>query len=195
MTKTVSNSQAGAGGILPREILAALDWSDPATLDSQGAGPGIKAWLLETGSLTKRLREVCADRFGLEVVREEAAPLTGEEMIFLSLTENAALLREVSLKCNDQPCVFAQTLIPGATLTAHPWLMDLGEKPLGEALLGRDDVSRPEYDIARFDAGQAAGEPGEEREVWTRRSRFLIDRTPLLVYEVFLPAITELTFS
>ena len=195
MTDPLSNSQAGAAGILPRDILAALDWRNPATLESQGPGPGFKTWLLETGSVTKRLREACADRFGLEVVREEATPLTAEEMNFLSLTDDAALLREVSLICNGKPCVFAQTLIPGATLMAHPWLKDLGEKPLGEALLGRDDVSRPEYDVARFDADQASGDLGQDCEVWTRRSRFLIDREPLLVYEVFLPAIVELAFG
>lgn len=191
MTDSVSNSRA-AGGILPRDILASLDWRNPATLGSQGPGPGFITWLLETGSLTQRLREACADHFGLEVVREEAAPLTGEEMAFLSLTDNAALLREVSLKCNGKPCVFAQTLIPGATLMAHPWLEDLGEKPLGEALLGRDDVRRPEYDVARLNADQVSGAVGKDCEVWTRRSRFLIDREPLLVYEVFLPAIIEL---
>jgi chorismate--pyruvate lyase len=61
----------------------------------------------------------------------------------------------------------------------------------------RDDCTRSEFDFARLNAGDAlyASATGQGHEtptdLWARRSYFRLGDDPLLVYEVFMPAIAQ----
>lgn len=106
------------------------------------------------------------------------------------------LVREVELLCDEQPWVFARTLIPATSLQRSVRrLTQLGEKPLGAVLFSDPKVHRGVTQIARlqpkhplFDAACIHIDDRPEM-LWARRTMFYLAGRPLLVNEIFLPDI------
>jgi len=170
-----------------------LRWSGSLADFAPPALPAAAAWLAEPGLLTERLRACCSGRQGLSVVSEREAPLAAAESALLKAAGNAAFVREIELTCDGRPWVFAQTLVPLATLARHGWLSTLGDAALGERLAAVPDILRGPLEFARLTPGvalfhralrESAAPPSE---LWARRSWFAIDGDRLLVQEVFLP--------
>jgi len=170
-----------------------LRWSTSLAEFAPPAAQPAAAWLAETGLLTERLRACCNGRTGLNLISQREAPLAAAESALLQAAGNAAFVREIELTCDGRPWVFAQTLIPIATLARHGWLSSLGEAALGERLAAVPGIQRGPLEFARLTPGVAlfhralrdgASPPGE---LWARRSWFAIDGNRLLVQEVFLP--------
>jgi chorismate--pyruvate lyase len=108
-----------------------------------------------------------------------------------------AVIREVRLMCGDTPWVFARTVIPVRSLRgAQRRLIRLGSKPLGAALFADPGLRRGEVEVARMSPGEqlfarAVGSATSSKAVWGRRSVFWLQGKPLLVSEIFLPALLE----
>lgn len=145
-------------------------------------------------SLTAALRDHSGDRLSLAVVRQDSGDLrklqTGE------LNSARGVVREVVLSGDGVPWVFAQTLIPLATISAHPWLVKMGEKPLGDALFHHEGVERSELSFATLGPPTALHERAlalalvqGDQSLWARRSYFYLGEQRLLITEVFLPAL------
>lgn len=157
------------------------------------AAPRAAAWLREPGLLTERLRARCGGVPGLAVVAEAEAPITPADATLLRVTESLAFVREIELTCDGRPWVYAQTLIPRATLARHRWLSTLGGAALGARLAAIAGIARGPLEFACLTAAAALyrralrdrGDPPPE--VWARRSWFAIHGDRLLVQEVFLP--------
>lgn len=105
-----------------------------------------------------------------------------------------AWMREVQLLCDNQPWVFARTLIPASTLRGRGRrLTRLGSRPLGEVLFADHSVRRGPVEVARIGPDQRlhhlafanCSEPPDA--IWARRSLFWMNSRPLLVCEIFLP--------
>lgn len=157
------------------------------------ATPAIAAWLREPGLLTERLRACCDGLPGLRVIREGEAPLAPGDAALLRASPNPTFVREIELTCDGKPWVFAQTLVPQATLERHGWLASLGDAALGERLAAIPALARGPLEFARLTSGdrlyQRAIRDGRDPPValWARRSWFEIAGSRLLVQEVFLP--------
>ncbi len=155
----------------------------------------LHSWLVERGSLTRRLSRT-ARRFALQLVDESHIELSPTTQTALSVTDTTGLIRRVRLLCDDIPRVYAETIIPRSTLERHAWLNDLGANPLGANLFEREGVERSEFEYVSVSSGtplfERAANGSGDNELWVRRSLFLINGDPLLVDEVFLPAIGEL---
>lgn len=170
-------------------------WYPCSRLFLRDVPAGLSTWLLDAGSLTQRLRQACAGRFRVRVLRQEWARPSRDEARVLKLRLEAwAWIREVQLLGDDQPWVFARTLIPARTLRGRGRrLTRLGTKPLGAVLFADPGVRRGPVEIARVLAGQRlhrrafAGFAEPPDAIWGRRSVFRIDGHPLLVCEIFLP--------
>ena len=151
------------------------------------------AWLSEPGLLTERLRACCSGETGLVVVSEAEAPLAAEDAALLRTAGSAAFVREIELTCDGRPWVFAQTLIPQATLARQRWLAALGRTALGERLAAVPGIERGPLEYTRLAAGnrlyrRALRErPDAPVALWARRSWYAIEAHRLLVQEVFLP--------
>ena len=102
-------------------------------------------------------------------------------------------MREIELTCDGRAWVFAQTLIPQATLARHRWLSALGRAALGERLAAVPGLERGPIEFARLLPGDRLYHRAlrDQRDppaaLWARRSWFAIEGDRLLVQEVFLP--------
>jgi len=150
------------------------------------------AWLSEPGLLTERLRACCAGEAGLVVVSEAEAPIAAEDAAVLRSPGTAAFVREIELTCDGRPWVFAQTLVPQATLASQRWLASLGRAALGERLARVPGIERGPLEYTRLQAcdrlyGRALlGLCDPPAGLWALRSWFAIDGLRLLVQEVFV---------
>lgn len=175
------------------ETPATTAWSRRLEALAPGAGPAAAAWLREPGLLTERLRACCDGQPGLVVVAESEAPLSADDAALLHAPGSTAFVREIELTCDGRPWVFAQTLVPKATLARHGWLSGLGRAALGERLATIPGLERGPLEFARLGAGdrlyrRALRDRRETPEaLWARRSWIAIGGDRLLVQEVFLP--------
>lgn len=150
-------------------------------------------WLAEPGLLTARVRAIGGDtvRFGL--LRLERAPLAPELQERLHVADCVALLREVEFTNRGERWIFAQSVFPASTVERHPWLADLRDSPLGEVLrrVGADVLREPlEYrELPREHPLAVAAHPDGAAPVWARRAVYRIAGAPIIVQEVFLPAL------
>jgi chorismate--pyruvate lyase len=168
-------------------------WTGRLDEIAPAAAPAAAAWLGEPGLLTERLRARCGGRPGLSVVAEREAPLAAEDAALLQVAGGAAFVREIELTCDGRAWVFAQTLVPQATLGRQGWLSSLGRAALGEKLAALPALVRGPLEFARLVAGDALYQRAlRDRRapppaLWARRSWFEIEGDRLLVQEVFLP--------
>ncbi len=157
-------------------------------------------WLLDSSSLTARIISACSGRFRVQVLSQHwTSPQQNEARRLAMRERQVALVREVYLYCDDTPWVFARTVIPRSTLTGREkYLANLGNKPLGAVLFADPFMHRDQFEVACIRPGeylyQRATEAGRDVSpdaIWGRRSAFYLSNKPLLVNEIFLPAIAR----
>ncbi|HEX5340582.1 MAG TPA: chorismate lyase [Gammaproteobacteria bacterium] len=157
--------------------------------------PAPWSWLLHTGSLTQKLRDFTGDAFHVQVLRETADRLAADDAQLLGLLPAAEVqLREVYL-CGLQPLVFGRTLAPSHG--AARWLDRLGAQPLGERVFAENDTARGEIEVRQLAETDAlyrhavSGLMAPCASLWARRSVLRVQETQLLIYECFLPGVSD----
>ncbi|MEW5756743.1 MAG: chorismate lyase [Pseudomonadota bacterium] len=179
--------------------LAFPRWSGKAALLSARIPRGLRGWLFDESSLTKRLRRRCPQSFRVRVMSQRRErPLPDEAACLGMRAGEHGLVRQVCLQCGLQPLVYARTVIPFPTLRGPvKRLAHLGSRPLGEVLFADKSMRRGPVQVARLLAAHAvyreaaAAGAGAPEELWGRRSLFYLGGKPLLVSEIFLPALEE----
>jgi chorismate-pyruvate lyase len=112
----------------------------------------------------------------------------------LRTEDHAGLFRDVEMSCGDTVWVFGQTIVPDSTLSAHPWLAELGDSALGETLSALSGVERSSYEYAWLPGEEAVTARAlRDAEIkpaglWARRARITLRSAPLLTQELFLPS-------
>jgi len=175
-------------------IHEALRWREGRQLSRATPTESLRDWLLHTGSLTRRVQQACAGRFRVRVEMQGWARPRLDEYRALGLRwGRIALIREVHLLCDEQPWVFARTIIPVSTLRGRERrLAHLGSRPLGAVLFADPHMQRGPVEVACIRPGSklfATAVKGLKRrpaEIWGRRSVFRLGGKPLLVSEIFL---------
>lgn len=162
-------------------------------------------WLADQGSLTARLKLACTG-FSVRVVRSGLCRPNADESTPLCLhRRDQAYVREVVLRCEiDHACgevVFAHSVVPIPSLRgAWAPVTRLGTRPLGEALFTNPRVVRgalqyrritPRHPLMR--QAKKAGLADGMKRLWARRSVFSLRGHPLMVTEVFLPNILDVS--
>lgn len=162
-------------------------------LESCEGLPGrVEDWLAEPGSLTARIRARCANDFRFRLIDERQEENT---VVFDNTVASRVFCREITLGCGDTPLVFARTRIPAATLAAHPWLGELGHKPLGTRLFDEPGYMRGRFYVARLVRGNALYDYIDshvvplQTQLWSRRARVELSGAPFEICECFLPGL------
>ena len=154
----------------------------------------LAAWLSASGSLTAHIRRVGHD-FRVRRLLQRCQLALPDESIMLGRT-SGIVVREVLLMEGDVPLVFAHSVVARAH-TCGRWraIRVLGSRPLAELLFADHDVVRKPLHFRKVTANDPLGRrirralPEARFPLWARRSVFYKHDVPLMVTEVFLPAI------
>lgn len=163
--------------------------ADLRVIDPPGAA---RSWLMEPGLLTERVRASCDGPFELAIVAERRDALGPADAAALHCDPAGAFIREIEMGSPGRVLVFAQTLVPGATLAREPWLAGLGDDALGPRLARMGGAEREPLEFARLEPVHALFARAWRRAaappcLWARRARYRLAGGPLIVQEVFLP--------
>jgi chorismate--pyruvate lyase len=172
---------------------APLRWLAEPELPQLCTDPSVTSWLQERGSLTERLRHQWGD-VAVQLLDEGLArPLPHESTRLRLAPATLAWVRCVLLVCQNQPRVYARTVIPDWT-ALNPWaeVQRLGRHPLGELLFRLPDLQRSGFEWSQGGAwphaehwtGRASAQP--RPEPLARRCVFVREQAPLLLTEAFL---------
>jgi chorismate--pyruvate lyase len=184
-----------------------LDAATPRTAGTVGVEPWrplaecaarvptlLMPWLAEPGLLTSRVRAQCGAPARLRLLRLDPAPLDPAVACRLGVDDAMCLLREIEFTCGPRRWIFAQSVFPQSTLRSHPWLRELGDRGLGESLSAVEDVRREPLEYSELRPGHplaraALPESADAVSIWARRAVYRLGGSPILVQEVFLPAL------
>ncbi len=158
-------------------------------------------WLTNRDSLTARLL-ARSQQFRVQKLRQGFAMCLPDEAGAIALPRVQQVIeREVVLRCDETPVVYAHTVLPLTATASHwPLFASLGNRSLGTTLFSDPLVHRGQLQYARLWRQhplmkRIAAEHGlstEHQFLWARRSVFRRKGSPLLVTEVFLPEILGL---
>jgi chorismate--pyruvate lyase len=169
-------------------------------VNALSAPPAMQAWLCSGGSLTARLVAHSAS-FRVQRLHQRTALCLADEARAIGMQRPGRVVeREVLLRCDEAPVVFAHTVMP-LSATVHDWprFNGLGERSLGSTLFYDPLVTRGELEYARIRAGhplmqraRAALGGGDDTIFYARRCLYRRHQGTLLVTEVFLPTVLAL---
>lgn len=152
----------------------------------------LQPWLAEPGLLTARVRAACGAATRLHMLRLDPAPLDPHIARRLGVEDSTCLLREIEFTCGTRRWIFARTVLPQSSVKHHPWLRELGDRALGESLSAVEDVRREPLEYLELHGSHplahAAGADAAAT-TWARRAVYRLGDWPILVQEVFLPAL------
>jgi len=152
-------------------------WNTYEAIEHELTNTEIKSWLLEQGPITKRIKSIA--EFRLELIQDELSDATDDEILFLKIDSEEIRIREVILYGNENPIVFARTIIPNTTIEKGlKELGKIGNKPLGDILFEKDIFSKEDIVFATF--------KDEESLFWGRKIKYTVKDQPFSVMEVFL---------
>jgi chorismate--pyruvate lyase len=188
----------GARGPVRTATLRQARWH--SHVGALGAPRAMRAWLTADGSLTARLVAHSA-AFRVQCLHQHTATCLFDEARAIGMQRPGRVWeREVLLRCDGVPVVFAHTVVPmSATAADWPLFNALGERSLGSTLFYDPRVSRGELEFARIRAGhplmqraRAALGGDDNTTFYARRCLYRRRQGTLLVTEVFLPAVLDL---
>ncbi len=177
-----------------------LHWKNKLSTQEAPDDKKLHDFLFQSGSLSRLIEECCEGTFNIELKNESwTTPLPDENQLLALNNNEVTFIRESWLKCDNKKLVFARTVIPRITFDGESHdLMALGNKPLGNILFSDSKTYRTNMRYAKIPLNsdihkQATMNTEIVSELWGRQSLFYINNNPLLVTEVFLPAISECT--
>jgi len=175
--------------------MQATRWKPHACYSSTAMPRALRAWLLDTASLTLRLQQLCPGRFRVRLLSQSwGKPFADEAQALGMKSGSLALVRQVQLLCGETVWVYARTVMPVSSLCGRlQRLAHLGTRPLGGMLFADPSMQRGGIELARLGTGQAMHAAAtfhltsRPAEIWGRRTVFRLAGKPLLVSELFLP--------
>jgi chorismate--pyruvate lyase len=182
------------------QSLRLAKWHDKAA--AVGADGVMRDWLATPGSLTARL-VAHSNAFRVQRLHQTTASCLAEEASPIGLARRQRVReREVLLCCDGVPVVFGHTVVPmSATARDWPLFSALGERSLGSTLFYDPQVKRGPLEFARLRPGHpllarvrgALGADLDGNNFYARRCVYRRHQGLLMVTEVFLPAVLNLT--
>jgi chorismate--pyruvate lyase len=171
-----------------------IEWFPAQRLGQLSVDAQVRPWLIGQGLLTRRMKTVCGERFALRAVDQWSGLLDTTHKTALRSPDDAGLFRDVELAHGADVWAFEHTVMPDSTLCSHSWLAELGDCALGETLSDLSGFERSSYEYAWLPvADPVTARALRDVEVkpaglWGRRSRVSLRQAPLLIHELFLPA-------
>ncbi len=161
----------------------------------------LHSWLIDTGSLTAKLRKLCTS-FSVHLISQINRSSLPHESAMLELEKmNEVIDRQVQLYCDETPVVYARSLIPVVAVSDRfDGLDSMGEQPLGEKIFSDPQLSRSPIEWTQLKPDHPLFESALENipatdipdSIYGRRSLFYGAAKPIMISEFFLPKIKDL---
>ena len=152
-------------------------WVSHEAMNIQLKNEIIKSWLLEEGPITKRIES--NEKFELKLLRDDLGNVNKLDRSFLGHLNGDMKIREVILYGNQNPRVYAQSIIPVETINQGlSKLGKLGTKPLGDILFEKNIFKKENTVFAKF--------KDKKNIFWGRKTKYNVKNKPFSVMEVFL---------
>jgi len=173
-------------------------WREATNWQKKIVPNDLQSWFFYPHSMTARMQCVCKT-VEIDVLQHHIQIPTYSEMHYLKQpSQHYASLREIIMICDNEPWLFARTIIPLSTLKkTGNQLKNFGNKPIGKILFSNRSTTRSPYQFAlinpehfEFQRTKQAT-PINCNQLWARRSTFHISGKPLSLTEVFLPAMEQ----
>lgn len=174
---------------LPSPVLNdAIRWRDAALVRAPGP---VAPWLADPASLTRRLQ--ARGRFAVVPLEQGIRAPRAEEARLLGLRfRQQALIREVLLHLDEVPVVYARSVLPLNSLKGKNRILGhMARRSLGAELFRPPRARRRAVWVAQVPATALPPAAGTRAPAWGRQSLFLKRDQPLLVAEIFLPALWD----
>ena len=162
-------------------------------------------WLSDTGSLTQKIEKAIGQKLVVKVLRDRPQSLHQDEYPYFRNRIKHCRVREVLLCANETPLVIARSIIPTLSSSgSNHSILRLGTRPLGAVLFSKTRMhskARPQRDIARLDRSSLLWRGFHKTGItlpsslWARRTLYQLKGHPILVNEIFLPALLERSTS
>lgn len=170
-----------------------------AWIKSPVSSGALRHWLTHGGSLTQRLQSRSREFSVRPSQHLHAKPQVDEARLLGLSYRQHALLREVYLYCNNEPVVFAHSVLPIHSLRGE-WMQlgCLGSQSLGTALFTNPKVTRTRLEFKKLSRQHVLYQRAvtvltvKPQALWARRSIFRLRRSAIMVTEVFLPQVLKL---
>lgn len=149
----------------------------------------VRGWLLDDGSLTQRLLDTGRSFSLRRLAQQWARPALDERQLLGMAPRDRALIRQVVLKLDNLPMVYARSVFPVTSLQGPLLrLRRLANQSLGTFLFAQAGMRRSPFELALLpgDSAYLPRELWQAQPVWARRSCFMVQGKALLVSEVFL---------
>lgn len=158
----------------------------------------IADWLTKPFILSQALRRVC-QTLTVNVISQEFAVAFEDEYEILDIDKKELpLVRKVFLEGDNHPLTYGRVIVAPITYRHHFSQFDmLGESPIGESMLYHNpDVTRGPFEFIALDENTLLFQEAAlkyptaiQAPLYGRRSVFWMKQDPLLVTELFLPAL------
>ena len=155
-----------------------------------------RTWIALRTSLTAHLGQHFGAAVSVRVLSERHDRFLTSERLLLDTLARSGRVREVQLEVEGRPYVVARTVFPAHTARgANRSLLHLGNRALGSLLFG---AMRAPATVRQFIGLYPSASlwrvmqpylPGDAHRLWARRALHLLHGRPLLVTEIFLPAL------
>lgn len=162
-----------------------------------------QTWLSDTGSLTQKIERAINQKLVVQVLRDRPQSLHRDEYFPFRNRIQRCRVREVILCANETPLVLARSIIPTLSSSgSNNAILRLGTRPLGAVLFSKTRMhskARPQREIARIDRQSSLWKGFYKMDIalpstlWARRTFYRLKGRPILVNEIFLPALLKYT--
>ncbi len=175
-------------------------WKQKPAIALQQCPHDLASWLQTRGSMTERMQQQCAGRLQVKILNQSWQCPTWEESQFLGIDLRSKVLsREVILLGNNIPWMYARSLFPHQLFQGEEkWIQHaLNSTPIGELLYRYPNMYRDEFQFAKVRQDHWGYQRAKRYtniptdHLWARRSKFYLNKKPLLLSEFFLPRIGE----
>lgn len=157
---------------LYRQIFQHANWQ----IKTDELSHNVAKWLCDSQSLTQKLQQICQS-LTVDITAQGWQAVGSVPDFSKEATQQTAWVREVVLKCDENPVIFAQTILPEITINkVANAVLELGDQPIGLWLFPQN----PERLSLEWTFDKASG-------LYARRSYFTLKGYPLAIYELFLP--------
>ncbi len=147
----------------------------------------LQSWLEDGGSFIQRLKKHRLQPQVFVLKEGWVLPEPAEQAALELPSRRCVFVREVEIRDQKEPLMFARTVIPIATLTGQERILaHLGSRSLGSVLFAYPKMDRSPFEIKTCRLPHYASS-----ELWERQSLFILKGKILLLREVFLPRLVS----